>query len=114
MKLKRIGNLLAIVTIILISVAILMSAFIDDPINDKWLGQSKTVEASTVLLNNAQRILPLNDLEKRKIASVNIGSAYQTEFDSLLKKYAHVSSFKLYNTNLQLSIDSLNNDLKFF
>lgn len=114
MKLKRIENLLAIATILLISVAILMTAFIDDPINETWLEQAKSVEASTVLLNNAQLTLPLNDLDDRTIASVNIGSAYSSTFDSLLKKYAYITSFKLYNTNLQLSIDSLNNNLKFF
>ncbi|MBC8054734.1 MAG: serine hydrolase [Sphingobacteriaceae bacterium] len=91
-----------------------MSAETDDPFNSDWLVQSKSLELSTVLLNNSKSLIPLRDLEKRKIAVVSVGAVFDEVFNSTLSKYAPISPFKIVNTNLQRSVDTLNASLKFF
>ena len=83
--------------------------------NESWLIEWKKVENSTVLLNNESELIPLNDLMPLTLASVNIGSAYASVFDSILNKYTHVESFASakYNHDM-LSFNDLNDDLKFF
>lgn len=91
-----------------------MSAEIDEPLPSEWLVQSKNLQASTVLLSNSGNVVPLQLLERRKIAAVSLGAVFDAEFSATLSKYAHVTPFKLVNTNLQLAIDTLNSNLKFF
>ncbi|WP_305660614.1 serine hydrolase [Daejeonella sp.] len=83
--------------------------------NEAFLMEWKKIENSTVLLNNEDELVPIKDLIPLSIASVNIGSAYATEFDSILNKYTRVKSFAsaLYNHDM-LSFNDLNDDLKFF
>ena len=83
--------------------------------NESFLAEWKSVESSTVLLNNEEELVPLKDLMPLTIASVNIGSAYASEFDSILNKYTKVQSFASaqYNHDM-LSFNDLNDDLKFF
>ena len=83
--------------------------------NTPLLMQWKEVESSTVLLNNDNELVPLKDLKTLSIASVNIGSAYASQFDSILNKYTKVQSFTAasYNDDM-LSFNDLNDDLKFF
>src|SRR5690554_4690172 len=52
--------------------------------------QNRT-EFATVLLNNSEAIIPLKDLEARRIVSINGNPS----FDSTLSNYALVSSIKL-------------------
>ncbi len=80
---------------------------------NEWLQQMKNAESSTVLLNNDKGIVPLLNLEDNKIASVNIGSAYADEFDSLLNKYTEISRFTVAAYK-ESSLNQLNSDLKFF
>jgi len=63
-------------------------------------GQEKTedivtaqnqIEASIILLNNSESIIPLKDLERRTIVSID----GHPSFDSTLSKYALISSIKL-------------------
>ena len=100
--------------ILLLILIISMSAELDEPIKSEWFIQTKTLQSSTVLLNNAKEILPLKDLEKRKIAAVSVGAVFAKEFNSTLGHYAHIVPFSVVNTNLQTSIDTLNAQLKFF
>ncbi len=83
--------------------------------NEAFLTEWKNIESSAVLLNNEDETLPLKDLMPLTIASVNIGSAYASEFDSILNKYTNVQSFasSSYNQDM-LSFNDLNDDLKFF
>ena len=53
------------------------------------------VHSSGVLLNNGAATIPLKDLSQLTIASVNAGSAYSAEFDSMLNNYLPVTSLKL-------------------
>ncbi len=79
-----------------------------------WLTKFKKVGESTVVLNNNQSVIPLLNLEKRKIALVDLGFPHYTVFDSLLNKYSKVQYFDgkldLANKPLNKQLD----DLKFY
>lgn len=79
--------------------------------NLEWLQQEKQIAAVTVLLNNKQNTIPIQDLQQ-KIASVNIEVANATVFDSLLNKYTVVHSFT--TTNSDSALNNLAIDLKFY
>lgn len=83
--------------------------------NELRLREDSKIVKSTVLLNNTAKIIPINDLAHRKIASVNMGSSFASNFDSLLNKYDAVTSFTTtaYNTD-SLDLNDLSDDLKFF
>jgi CubicO group peptidase (beta-lactamase class C family) len=83
--------------------------------NEAFLKEEKNIERSTVLLNNEGKLIPLKSLQNLTIASVNIGSAFSSEFDSILNKYTLVRRFEssAYNDDM-LSFNDLNDDLKFF
>src|SRR3546814_1002965 len=68
-----------------------ISACAQEKIEDIITSQNR-IEAAIVLLNNSRSIIPIQDLEARKIVSIN-GSA---SFDSTLSNYALVSSIKLH------------------
>jgi CubicO group peptidase (beta-lactamase class C family) len=66
------------------------------------------------LLNNASYLIPLQNLDELKIASIRFTNAYAAGFDSLLNKYAKVD---LYNGSIYSgakSLDDLSYDLKFY
>jgi serine-type D-Ala-D-Ala carboxypeptidase len=74
----------------------------------------KGVEEKTVLLNNEGMLIPLRGLHQIRVASVNMGSAHASTFDSLLNKYTTIDSY----TSTGYKGDSLNyndllDDLKF-
>ena len=83
--------------------------------NQKRLSEDNIVSQSAVLLNNADGVIPIKNLENHKIASINMGSVYASNFDSLLNKYTSVSSYSSakYNSD-SLNLDDLSDDLKFF
>ncbi|SDM81613.1 CubicO group peptidase, beta-lactamase class C family [Daejeonella rubra] len=83
--------------------------------NEAFLKEEKNIERSTVLLNNEGKLIPLKSLQNLTIASVNIGSAFSSEFDSILNKYTLVRRFEssAYNYDM-LSFNELNDDLKFY
>lgn len=83
--------------------------------NEAFLKEEKNIERSTVLLNNEGKLIPLRSLQNLTIASVNIGSAFSSEFDSILNKYTLVRRFEssAYNYDM-LSFNELNDDLKFY
>lgn len=69
----------------------LTSACAQEKIEDVVTSQNR-IEANIVLLNNSRSIIPLKDLEIRKIVSVNGNPS----FDSTLNNYALVSSIGLH------------------
>ena len=83
--------------------------------NEAFLKEEKNIERSTVLLNNEGNLIPLKGLQDLDIASVNIGSAYSSEFDSILNKYTQIKRFEssAYNYDM-LTFNELNDDLKFY
>lgn len=83
--------------------------------NEAFLKEEKNIERSTVLLNNEGKLIPLIGLQDLNIASVNIGSAYASEFDSILNKYTQIKRFEssAYTSDM-LTFNELNDDLKFY
>jgi CubicO group peptidase (beta-lactamase class C family) len=69
---------------------------------------------NTVLLNNQQNLIPLTSLDKKTIASVNLGFGYQSVVDSLLNKYAKVTSFSADGYAAEPTLNSLEDDLKYY
>ncbi|MEJ6981850.1 serine hydrolase [Pedobacter sp. P351] len=113
MKIKKIESWVSIaLPVVFLIVMISMSADIDEPVNMKWWEHSRSLESSTILLNNEQNLVPLHDLENMKIASVSLGSSYPRVFSSILKKYSSVTSFTINSS--QPAIDTLSANLKFF
>lgn len=83
--------------------------------NQAIVKEWQKMEKTTVLFNNEKQLIPLKNLESLNLASINIGSAYASVFDSISNKYASVKSFSssLYSQDLN-SFNDLNDDLKFF
>lgn len=57
-----------------------------------WLNR-KLHESSVTLLKDEKDIIPLNKLDKRKIAAVSIGASANNAFLSTLKQYGDVTTF---------------------
>jgi CubicO group peptidase (beta-lactamase class C family) len=82
--------------------------------NEDLLKAANTVMLRTVLLNNQQKLVPITALEKKTIASVSLGFGYQPVADSLLNKYAKITSFNAANYAAAADLFKLEDDLKFF
>eukprot|EP01133_Synstelium_polycarpum_P003300 gene3300-3754_t len=82
--------------------------------NEARLNTINTIIKSTVLLNNQQNLIPLMSLEKKNIASVDLGFSAQGVLDSLLNKYTKVSPFHAANYKDAATLDDLEDDLKYF
>ncbi len=79
-----------------------------------YLAEKKLIEHTTVLLNNQQQLIPLQNLETAKIASIHFGNPFSAPFDSLLNKYAKVAPV---NGNIYTGIkptEQLSLDLKLY
>ncbi len=81
--------------------------------NLERLRLEKTVLQSTVVLNNAEEILPLKNLDQ-KIACIDLGFNHSTVFDSLANKYQKVDHFNGNFYASTSSLDALLDDLKFY
>jgi len=68
----------------------------------------------TVLLNNQSSAIPLDSLDQKKIASVSLGFIYQSTFDSLLNKYAKITSFNSSAYTASPELYKLEDDLKYY
>ncbi len=82
--------------------------------NELQLAISNTITSNTVLLNNHDTIVPLKMLDKRRIATVSLGFAYQTVFDSLLNKYAKTAAYSSAAYKSDATLHTLEDDLKYF
>lgn len=80
-----------------------------------YVNEERQVQNSTVLLNNASYLVPLQGLENLKAASIHFSYQYYTEFDSLLNKYSKVDTFNGndYLTGIK-NITNLALDLKWY
>ncbi|MHA4893256.1 serine hydrolase domain-containing protein [Pedobacter sp. PWIIR3] len=82
--------------------------------NTETLSALNTITENTVLLNNHKAIVPLLNLEKLNIASVNLGFPFQSNFDSLLNKYAKITAFSSINYQNSTTLNDLEDDLKYY
>ncbi len=79
-----------------------------------YVAEERLVQNSTVLLNNAKYMIPLQKLEDLKIASVHFTNQYSTAFDSLLNKYTKVQAFDGSTYTGVKNLTNLANDLKWY
>jgi len=98
---------------IMLLFVVLHSACAQSPHNQglSYVNEERLVQSSTVLLNNEQQLIPIQNLDAAKIASVHFGYNYAPVFDSLLNKYTKVQSFA---GNDAKSIDDLADGLKLY
>ena len=82
--------------------------------NQGFLAAKRSIESSTVLLNNQNQLVPIKNLDQQKIASVHFNFENTLVFDSLLNKYAKVSSFDAAAYGSPKTLDNLVFDLKFY
>jgi len=82
--------------------------------DQSFLAAKRSIENSTVLLNNQNQVIPVKNLDQQKIASVHFNFENTLVFDSLLNKYAKISSFDAAAYNNLKTLDNLVFDLKFY
>jgi beta-N-acetylhexosaminidase len=63
--------------------------------------------ASITLLKNKNRLIPLQFLDKRKIAAVSVGDSLETQFQRSLSIYAPIDQFNVPSVYSQAQRDSL-------
>lgn len=84
------------------------------PTGKAYVQEEALVQNSTVLLNNADFTIPLQNLATAKIASVHFTNQNAVGFDSLLNKYTKVDAI---NGNLYTGVKNINDlsaDLKWY
>ena len=85
------------------------------PLGKAYIDEENKVQSSTVLLNNASYLIPLQNLNTLKIASIHFSNQYATAFDSLANKYSKVDTFNGTDyVNGTKNIGSLFADLKWY
>lgn len=82
--------------------------------NDELLKNDYAILQQTVLLNNQSGQIPLQQLEKIKIAAVGLGYNFDLIADSLLNKYAKISPFHLSPSATPAALLQLEDDLKYY
>ncbi len=110
----RKNNLLGVIAICLTAVVSFTACAQDHKQNQNRLNKMNDVVKHTVLLNNYQNFIPVVGLAEKKIASVGLGYAYQIGFDSLLNKYAPVSSLSATKYKDSTTLNDLEDDVKFY
>jgi CubicO group peptidase (beta-lactamase class C family) len=84
------------------------------PTGQAYVNEEQQVEHSTVLFNNSKYLVPLQNLEQLKIASVHFSNRYAAAFDSLLNKYSKVDAFDGNAYNGAKNLIDLSADLKWY
>ncbi|MEB0248535.1 MULTISPECIES: serine hydrolase [unclassified Mucilaginibacter] len=79
-----------------------------------YVKEQLSVEQATVLLNNEKQLIPLQNLDNNKIASIHFSSVNSTSFDSLLNKYTKVDAFNGNDYMSVKTLDMLVQDTKFY
>jgi CubicO group peptidase (beta-lactamase class C family) len=82
--------------------------------NLKFVKDEQQVANTTALLNNRLGLVPLQNLEQNKIASVHFSYPFAAPFDSLLNKYTQVDSFNGNDYASTKNINNLADDLKLY
>lgn len=108
-------NRLNIAIFFLFAFVLFNSACAQNPPTGKaYVQEEALVQNSTVLLNNADFTIPLQNLAAAKIASVHFTNQNAVGFDSLLNKYTKVDAI---NGNLYTGVKNINDlaaDLKWY
>lgn len=110
----RKNNLMGVIAICLTAVVSFTACAQDHKQNQNRLNKMNDVVKHTVLLNNYQNFIPVIGLAEKKIASIGLGYSYQIGFDSLLNKYAPVSSLSAAKYADSATLNDLEDDLKFY
>ncbi|WP_158828706.1 serine hydrolase domain-containing protein [Mucilaginibacter lacusdianchii] len=84
------------------------------PAGAAYVTEEKQLEQSTVLLNNEDKVIPLQDLDKINVASVRFSHNNAPVFDSLLNKYTLVHSFNGLTYSGLTGASKLSDDLKLY
>ncbi|MFM6954703.1 MAG: serine hydrolase domain-containing protein [Sphingobacteriaceae bacterium] len=79
----------------------------------EWLRQFNDAQKHTVVLNNANELLPLVNINQ-KIACINLGFNHSVVFDSLANKYQQIPSLNGNFYATTSSLDALLDDVKFY
>lgn len=108
------NNLVQTITVCLLAISTFSACAQDHQKNEDLLKVNTNILQHTVLLNNQQNMIPLTSLEKKNIASVSLGFSFQSISDSLLNKYAKVTSFSAAKYGNAPELLKLEDDLKFF
>jgi CubicO group peptidase (beta-lactamase class C family) len=109
---KRI-RLLSAVSLSLLSI-LSLNACAQHAKNQTRLSNINAILQQTVLLNNQSGLIPLTSLNKKNIATVNLGYENQSVVDSILNKYAKVTPFNLTDYQGPAAFNNLEDDLKYF
>ncbi|HEX8020931.1 serine hydrolase domain-containing protein [Mucilaginibacter sp.] len=104
------------VPLVLLGFALFNTACAQNPplTGQAFIAEERLVGNSTVLLNNASYLVPLQKLEDLKIASVHFSNQYTAVFDSLLNKYNKVDLFDGTTYSGNKTLANLTSDLKFY
>lgn len=86
----------------------------DHKTNQQRLTAINSIISSTVVLNNHDEIIPLKGLDKKKVASVNLGLPQQQVIDSMLNKYTKITAFNASDYKDQRDLNFLEDDLKYY
>ncbi len=79
-----------------------------------YLAEEKLAEQSTILFNNQNYLVPLQNFDQLKVASVHFNNPQFAGFDSLLNKYTRINSFNGSAYSAPKSLADLSADLKWF
>ncbi len=107
-------NLIKNIAIAFIAIGSLSACAQDHKKNEDLLKINNNILQYTVLLNNQASLVPLTGLDKKNIAAVSLGYIYHSSFDSLLNKYAKVTSFNADSYKASPQLYQLEADLKYF
>jgi len=110
----RINKTLNIFLFAIIALTTFNACAQDHKSNEARLAEINNIIKNTVLLNNHQEVIPIKNLDKKVIASVNLGLEHQAILDSLLNKYTRVTSFKASDYQTQRDLNNLEDDLKYY
>lgn len=101
---------------LLVGLVLLQTACAQNPhaANSAILAEQRLIEQSTVLLNNDQSIIPLQNLNVAKVASVHFSYAFANVCDSILNKYTKVQGFNGNEYMGAKSLNDLTDDLKMY
>jgi len=113
-KYMRRNKFVSAVAISLVSILSLNACAQQHSKNQARLVAMNAALQNDVLLNNHENIIPLTGLDKKTIASVNLGYANQGIVDSLLNKYAKVTSFSAAAYTAEPTLNNLEDDLKYY
>lgn len=113
-KFMKKNNLLGLATISFFTLFTFTACAQDHRQNEQTLAILNTIISNTVLLNNHGNSIPLLDLDKKNIASVSLSFSNQQVFDSLLNKYAKITSFSAADYQGAGTLNNLEDDLKYF